>query len=55
MGFFSGLFGAAVKTVLTPIAVAKDALNIAVGEKPDATKKHAEDIIDDLKEALEDL
>ena len=38
MGFFDNLISATVNTVLTPIAVAKDAVNVVVGEEPNATK-----------------
>lgn len=55
MGFFSSLISATVKTALTPVAVVKDAVNIASGEKPDSTKKLLESAGDDIKEATDDL
>lgn len=58
MGFFSNIIGATVKTVLTPVAVVKDVVNIATGEEADATKnllqsakRDAEDAFDDLGDA----
>lgn len=58
MGFFSNIISATVKTVLTPVAVVKDVVNVATGEEADATKnllqsakRDAEDAIDDLGDA----
>ena len=55
MGFLSSIIGATVKTVLTPVAVVKDALNIVSGESPDSTKELLESIVNDLSEGVEDL
>ena len=55
MGFLSSIIGATVKTVLTPVAVVKDALNIVSGESPDSTKELLESIVSDLSEGVEDL
>ena len=38
MGFFSNIISATVKTVLTPVAVVKDVVNVATGEEVEATK-----------------
>lgn len=55
MGFLSGLFSAAVKTVLTPVAIVKDVVNVATGEDADATKHLLESAGDDVKDATDDL
>jgi hypothetical protein len=55
MGFLSSIIGATVKTVLTPVAVVKDALNIVSGESPDSTKELLESIVNDLSEGVGDL
>lgn len=55
MGFFNNIISATVKTALTPLAIVKDAVNIATGEDADATKKLLESARDDASEALEDL
>lgn len=55
MGFISGIFSAAVKTVLTPVAIVKDAANIVTGEEPDTTKKLVGSAVEDAGEALDDL
>jgi hypothetical protein len=55
MGFFSSIIGATVKTVLTPVAVVKDAVNIVSGESPDSTKNLLESIVNDLSEGVDDL
>jgi len=58
MGFFSNIISATVKTVLTPVAIVKDVVNVATGDDADATKnllssakKDAEDAFDDLGDA----
>jgi hypothetical protein len=55
MGFLSSIIGATVKTVLTPVAVVKDAVNIVSGESPDSTKELLESIVNDLSEGVGDL
>jgi hypothetical protein len=55
MGFFSEIISATVKTVTTPIAIVKDVVNVAIGEEPDATKKHIESVGDDVKKAADGL
>ena len=55
MGFFSNILGATVKTVLTPVAVVKDVVNIATGEEADATKNLLQSANDDVSDAFDDL
>ena len=55
MGFLSKLISATVKTALTPIAIVKDAVNVATGEEADATKDLLESAADDVIESGEDL
>jgi len=55
MGFFSNIVSATVKTVLTPVAVVKDVVNIATGEDADSTKKLLESAKNDAEEAFDDL
>ena len=55
MSFFGNVFSAVVKTALTPIAVAKDVVNVAVGIEADATKKHLKSVGEDLEDAGDDL
>lgn len=55
MGFLSKMFSATVKTVLTPVAIVKDAVNVVTGEEADATKNLLESAGDDVKEATDDL
>jgi len=55
MGFLSSIIGATVKTVLTPVAVIKDATEIIAGYPPDSTKALLESIVEDLEEGFDDL
>lgn len=55
MGFLGGIFSAVVKTALTPIAIAKDTVNVVIGEEPEATKELLESAAYDVSEATEDL
>lgn len=55
MGLFSSLVSATVKTVLTPVAVAKDVVNVVTGEEADATKELLESAADDISEAFDDF
>ena len=55
MGFLSGIFSAAVKTVLTPVAIVKDVVNVVSGEEADATKSLLESAAEDASDATEDL
>lgn len=55
MGFLSNLLGAAVKTALLPVGVAKDIVDVTMGEDADATKDLLEDVGEDLEDAGDDL
>jgi hypothetical protein len=55
MSFLSNIFSATVKTVLTPVAIVKDVVNVATGEEPDATKELLASAGDDVSEATKDL
>lgn len=54
MGFFSNIISATVKTVITPIAIVKDVVNVVTGEEPDATKKLLESAGKDVEQAIDD-
>jgi len=54
MGFFSSFTSAIIKTVLTPVAVVKDVVNIATGEEADATKDLLQSAGEDLEDAIDD-
>ena len=53
MGFFGDIIGIAVKTVLTPVAVVKDVVNIATDQKPNSTANHIDSITDDIEDLLD--
>jgi hypothetical protein len=55
MGFLSKMFSATVKTVLTPVAIVKDAVNVMVGEDANATKNLLESAAEDVEDATDDL
>lgn len=55
MGFLTNLFSATVKTVLTPVAIVKDAVNIATGNEADATKENLQSAAEDVMEGFDDL
>jgi hypothetical protein len=55
MGFFSNIISGAVKTVLTPVAVIKDAVDIVSGEEPTTTKNLIQSVVEDVSDAGEDL
>jgi hypothetical protein len=58
MGFFDfvgDVVSASVKVALTPVAVVKDAVNIATGEEPDATKSLLESAGEDLEDAMDEI
>jgi hypothetical protein len=54
MGFFSNIVSATIKTALTPLAVVKDAVNIATGQEADATKNLLSSAGEDLEDAVDD-
>ena len=55
MGFLSNIVSATIKTALTPIAVVKDAVNIATGEDVDSTKDLLSSAADDASDAMDEL
>lgn len=55
MGFFSNIVGATVKVALTPIAVAKDVVNVISGDQADSTKDLIKSAGDDVEKATEEL
>ena len=55
MGFFTNIISATVKTVLTPVAIVKDVVDVATGKDADNTKKLLESAREDVKDAFEDL
>lgn len=55
MGFFSNLVSATVKTVLTPVAIVKDVVNVATGEEANTTKKLLNSAKNDIEDAGDDL
>jgi hypothetical protein len=55
MGFLSNLVSATVKTALTPLAIAKDAINVVTGEEADTTKNLLSSAAEDVAEAADDL
>jgi len=55
MGFFDNIISAAVKTVITPVVIVKDIVNVATGEEPNQTKEHIESIINDLNDAADSI
>jgi hypothetical protein len=54
MGFFSNIISATVKVAITPLAVVKDAVNVAVGEEPNSTKKLLESAGRDAERAMDE-
>lgn len=55
MGFLSNIVGATIKTALTPVAIVKDAVNVATGEKADTTKNLLKSAAQDVSQATDDL
>ena len=55
MGFLTNILSATVKTALTPIAVAKDVVNIATEEEIKSTKSLLESARNDVEEGFEDI
>jgi hypothetical protein len=55
MGFLTNMISATVKTVLTPVAVVKDVVNIATGEEADATKNLLSSAAEDVADAADEL
>ena len=55
MSFFSSFTSAIIKTVLTPVAIVKDVVNIATGEEPDSAKSLLQSAGEDLEDAIDDV
>lgn len=55
MGFLTSMISATVKTVLTPVAIVKDVVNVATGEEANSTKKLLESATKDAKKGFDDL
>ena len=55
MGFFSDILSATVKTVLTPIAIVKDAVDIVKGKEPNNTKSLLQSAGEDLSDAIDEV
>jgi hypothetical protein len=55
MGFFSSIIGATVKTVLTPVAIVKDVVNVATGKEVDTTTNLLSSAAEDLSDAVDDI
>lgn len=54
-GFISEAACVAIKVAATPIVVAKDVIDIAVGEEPTATEKHIKSIESNLEKSVDEL
>lgn len=54
MGFFSNIISATVKVAITPLAVVKDVVNVAVGEEADSTKKLLESAGRDAERTIDE-
>lgn len=55
MGFLTNMVSATVKTVLTPVAVVKDVVNIATGDEPNTTKNLLSSAVEDVEEGFDEL
>jgi len=55
MGFLSGLAGTVTKTLILPVAIVDDAVNVVTGQDVDTTRILVEDTVDDLSDAINDL
>jgi hypothetical protein len=53
--FIGDITSATVKVALTPIAIAKDAVNVATGEQPNTTKELLESAGEDLSDARDEI
>ena len=49
-GFIGDVASASIKTVLTPVAILKDAVSVVIGDEPTTTEK----LIESIGESLED-
>ena len=55
MGFFGKIIGAAVKTILIPVAIADDALNVVTNQEVSTTEKLVDGVVEDLGDSVDDL
>lgn len=55
MGFLTNIVSSVVKTALTPVAVLNDAVQVAVGNEAETTKKLLKSASEDVKDAFDDL
>lgn len=55
MGFFSSIISSAVKVAITPVAIVKDVVNVAIGEEPDTTKEILKSAGKDAEEAFDSI
>lgn len=55
MGFFSNIISATVKVALTPVAIVKDVVNVAIGEEADSTKELLKSAGDDAGRAIDNM
>lgn len=55
MRFLTNLISATVKTALTPVAIVKDAVDVATGNEPKNTKKLLESAAKDAEKAGDTL
>ena len=54
-GFIGDVASAGIKTVLTPVAVVKDAVSVVIGDEPTATEKLIESIGESLEDAGDEI
>lgn len=52
MSFLSNILNATVKVALLPVAIAKDVVNVATGETPEATANMVSSAIEDAKSGI---
>ena len=55
MGYVSNIISATVKTAISPIAIVKDVVNVAIGEEANNTKKLLESAGRDASNAVKDV
>lgn len=53
--FISDVVGATVKTALTPIAIVKDAVNVATVQEANETKELLKSAGEDLSDAVDEI
>lgn len=54
-GFIGDVASAGIKTVLTPVAIVKDAVSVVTGNDPTATEKLIESIGESLEDAGDEI